>query len=94
MSFLRQLVSLVGIFHRLPGIFVPGLMVPFVVVRCGNAVRVSGEIVKLCSALMRIVCHVLFSRPANLILTIYDRFPFETSSCNLCNLIIARFWVD
>jgi hypothetical protein len=36
-------------------------MFPFLVVRCGNAVRVSGEIVELCSALMRIVCHMLLS---------------------------------
>jgi hypothetical protein len=77
MSFLRQLVSLFGMFHRLPGIFVPSLMVPLVVVRRGNTVRVSGEIVEFCSALVRIVWHVLFSRPANLISAIYDRFTSE-----------------
>jgi len=40
-------------------------MVPFVVMRCGNTVRVSGEIVELCSALVRIVWHVLFSLRRN-----------------------------
>jgi len=59
MSFLRQLESLIGMFQRLPGILMAGHMVPFVMVRCGNTVCVSGEIVELRSALVRIVWHVL-----------------------------------
>jgi hypothetical protein len=64
-SFLRQLISLMRMFQSLPGILVPSHMVPFVVMRCGNTVRVSGEIVEFCSALVRIVWHVLFSLRRN-----------------------------
>jgi hypothetical protein len=47
MSFLCQFISLGGVLHRLPGMFVGGHMVFLVVMRCGNAVRVRGQIVKL-----------------------------------------------
>ena len=47
MSFLCQFISLGGVLHRLPGMFVGGHMVTLVVVRCGHAVRVGGQFVKL-----------------------------------------------
>ena len=52
MSFLRQLVSLGGVFHGLPGMLVPSHVVFFVVVRCSDAVCVRGEIVKLRGSLV------------------------------------------
>ena len=52
MSFLRALESLIGIFHCLLGMLVPGLMISFRVVRGGNAVRVCGKFVELRSSLM------------------------------------------
>ncbi len=61
MSFLCELISLGGVFHGLPGKFVPGLMVFFAVVRRGNTVCVRGEIVVLRGFLVRVFWHILFS---------------------------------
>ncbi|HEY4742526.1 MAG TPA: hypothetical protein VIH76_18150 [Candidatus Acidoferrales bacterium] len=57
--FLRQLISLVGMFQGLPGKLVAGLMIAFAVVRGGNAMRVGGELVEFGGALVRIVWHVI-----------------------------------
>ena len=61
MSFLCERVSLGGVFHGLPGIVVPSLMVFFAVVHCGNTVCVRGEIVELYSSLMLVFWPTVFS---------------------------------
>ena len=50
MGFLCQFVSLSGLLHRLPGMLVGGHMVTLVVMRCGHAVCVRGQFVKLCGS--------------------------------------------
>lgn len=60
MSFLRQLESLGGMFQRLPGMLLPGLMIFFSMMRRGSAVRVGGEFMEFSSSLVRIVWHGIF----------------------------------
>ncbi len=57
MRFLRPLESFIGMFHRLLGMFVPGLMIFFPVVRGGSAVRVCGEFVEFGGSLVRFIWH-------------------------------------
>jgi hypothetical protein len=45
MSFQRHLVSLIGVFERVFGKFVSGLVVFFAVVRGGNPVSLRGQFV-------------------------------------------------
>jgi hypothetical protein len=52
MRFLRPLERLLGMFHGLPGVFVPGLVIFFPVMRGGGAVRVRSEFVELRSSLV------------------------------------------
>jgi hypothetical protein len=52
MSFLRCLESFIGIFKRLFGMLVPGLMIFFPVMHCGGTVRMCGELVEFGSSLM------------------------------------------
>jgi hypothetical protein len=52
MSFLRELIRLGGMLQGLPGMFVPGLMVPFAVLRGGHAVRMRGQLMHLRGPLM------------------------------------------
>jgi hypothetical protein len=51
-GFLCEFVSFGGMFHGLPGILVPSLMILFAMVRRGNTVCVCGEIVELCCSLV------------------------------------------
>jgi hypothetical protein len=57
--FLRRLMRFLGIFHSLPGMFVPGLMVFLAVMRSRSPVCMRGHVVKLSGSLMRIFCHNL-----------------------------------
>jgi len=56
-GFLRLLVRLGRVFHRLLGVLVPGLVIFLAVMRRGNAMRVRGKLVHLSGSLVRIVCH-------------------------------------
>lgn len=44
-SFLRDQKGLIGIFHRLPRVFPPSLVISFSVAHGGRSVRVCGEFV-------------------------------------------------
>jgi hypothetical protein len=57
MSFLRRLKSLIGMFQRLFGMLVSGLVIFFAVVRGGGAVRVCGEFVEFGSSYVRLSWH-------------------------------------
>jgi hypothetical protein len=57
MSFLRPLESFIGVFQRLFGMLVSGLMIFFPVVRGCSTVRVCGEFVEFGSSLVRIIWH-------------------------------------
>jgi len=57
MRFLRPLRSLIGIFQCLPGMFVPGQVIFFSVMRGRCTVRVRCEFVKFRCPLMRVVWH-------------------------------------
>jgi hypothetical protein len=63
MRFLRPLERLLGMFHGLPGVFMPGLVVFFPVMRGGGAMRVRGEFVEFRSSLVRVIWHGV-SRPS------------------------------
>jgi hypothetical protein len=67
------MVRLGGVFQGLPGILVPGHMITFAVLRCGNTVCVRGEIVKLCGSLVRVLRHMLASRMINFKLALRQR---------------------
>jgi hypothetical protein len=60
MSFLRPLVSLIGMFQRLFGMLLPGLVVFFPVVCGSSTVRMCGKFVKLCGSLVRVIWHRVF----------------------------------
>ena len=57
MRFLRPLECFICIFHGLLGMFVPGLVIFFPMVRGGCTVRVCGEFVELSSSLVRVIWH-------------------------------------
>ena len=57
MRFLRPLKRLLGMFHGLPGVFVPSLVIFFPVMHGGGAVRVRSEFVELRSSLVRVIWH-------------------------------------
>jgi hypothetical protein len=57
-------VRLVGVFHRLPRVFVAGLVLAFCVTRRRRTVCVRGLFVQFRSSLMRIVFHNLISLTA------------------------------
>jgi len=57
MSFLRPLESFIGMFQRLLGMLVSGLVIFFAVVRGGSTVRVCGELVEFGSSLVRVIWH-------------------------------------
>jgi hypothetical protein len=50
-------MSLVGILHGLPRMFLAGLVVFFSMMNSGGPVRVRGHLMKFCGALMGIVRH-------------------------------------
>jgi hypothetical protein len=56
-SFLRELVRFGGMFQGLPGKFVCGLMVLFVMMCGGSAMCMRGKIVKLRGPLVRVIWH-------------------------------------
>ena len=58
MSFLRPLESLIGMFQRLPGMLVSGLVIFFVVVCGGSAVCMCGKFVEFGSSSMRVLWHI------------------------------------
>jgi hypothetical protein len=60
MSFLRQLERFSGMFHCLPGVFLPGLVIFFAMVGRGGAVRMRGKFMEFSGSLVRIVWHVGF----------------------------------
>jgi hypothetical protein len=68
MRFLRPLHDLIGMFHRLLGMFVSRLMIFFPVVRGGCTVRVCREFVELGSPLVRVIWHGVshFQQPLHL----------------------------
>ncbi len=55
--FLRLLVGLGRMFHRLFGVLVSGLMIFLAVMHRGYAMSVRGKLVKLSSPLVPIICH-------------------------------------
>ena len=57
MSFLRALEGFIGMFHRLLGMFFPGLVILLPVVHSCSAVRVCGEFVEFGSPLVRVIWH-------------------------------------
>lgn len=57
MGFLRPLESFIGIFQRLFGMLVSGLVIFFSVVRGGSTVGVCGEFVVFGSSLVRLIWH-------------------------------------
>ena len=57
MRFLRPFERLLGMFHGLPGVFVPGLVIFFPVMHRGGAMRVRREFVELRSSLVRVIWH-------------------------------------
>jgi hypothetical protein len=57
MSFLRPLERFIGMFQCLFGMFVPGLVIFFPMVRGGSTVRVRGKFVELGSSLVRVIWH-------------------------------------
>jgi hypothetical protein len=57
MSFSRPLESLIGMFQRLLGMLVSGLVIFFSVVRRGSTVRVCGEFMEFGSSLVRVIWH-------------------------------------
>jgi len=57
MGFLRPLESFIGMFQRLFGMLVSGLVIFFSVVRGGSTVGVCGEFVVFGSSLVRVVWH-------------------------------------
>jgi len=57
MSFLRPLESFVGMFQRLFGVLLSGLVVFFSVVCGSRTVRVCGEFVELGGSLVRVIWH-------------------------------------
>lgn len=59
MRFLGGLESFVGVLHGLPGMFVPGLVILFVVMRGGSAVGVCGGLVKFRGANVGIFWHFI-----------------------------------
>ena len=60
MSFLRRLESFIGMFKRLFGMLVSGLVIFFPVVYGGGTVRVCGEFVEFGSSLVRVLWHSVF----------------------------------
>jgi hypothetical protein len=57
MGFLRPLKSFIGMFQRLLGMLVSGLVIFFTVVCGGSTVRVCGEFVEFGSSLVRVIWH-------------------------------------
>jgi hypothetical protein len=57
MGFLRPLKGLVGVSKRLFGMVASGLVIFFPAVRCGDSVRVRGELLKFGSSLVRVIWH-------------------------------------
>jgi hypothetical protein len=74
MSFLRQLESFIGMFQRLFGMLVSGLMIFFPVVRGGSTVRMGGEFVEFRSSLVRVIWHSVFHprRPLQLRILLFS----------------------
>jgi hypothetical protein len=66
-SFLCQLECFSGVFQGLPGMFLPGFMVFFAVVRRSRTVRVGGQIVQFRGSIVHIFWHSIFSWTAKLI---------------------------
>jgi hypothetical protein len=59
MGFLRPLKGFIGMFQRLLGMLVSGLVILFTVVCGGSTVRVCGEFVEFGRSLVRVVWHSL-----------------------------------
>jgi hypothetical protein len=59
MSFLRPLESFIGMFQRLCGMLVSGLVIFFSMVCGGSTVRVCGEFMEFGSSLVRVIWHSL-----------------------------------
>ena len=57
MRILGSLESFIGVLHGLPGMLVPGLVILFVVMRGGGAVRVCGGLVEFRGANVGIFGH-------------------------------------
>jgi hypothetical protein len=60
MSLLRSVESFFGMFKRLFGMLLSGLMIFFSVVYGGRSVRVRGEFVEFGGSLMRVRWHDIF----------------------------------
>jgi len=82
MSFLRPLEGFMGIFQRLFGMLVSGLVILFPVVRGGYTVRVCGEVMKFGGSLVRVIRHSVFHPHCPLqvsIFTFFKLFTYEHS---------------
>jgi hypothetical protein len=64
-SFLRDQEGFVGIFHGLPRVFPPSLVISFSVARGGRSVRVCGKFVEFSGSLVRVTRH--WSPPSSLV---------------------------
>jgi hypothetical protein len=60
MSFLGRLERFIGMFQRLPGMLVSGLVIFFPVMHGGSTVRVCGLLVEFDSSLVRVLWHSVF----------------------------------
>ena len=101
MSFLRPLESFIGMFQRLFGMLLPGLVVFFPVVCGSRTVRMCCEFVELCGSLVRVIWHAHFLsvgcilEPFHfLIRPLVDTYAVATSGRlsgrNPCQLLISR----
>ena len=63
MGFLRPLECFIGVFQRLFGIFVSGLVIFFPVVHGGSTVGVCGEFMELGSLSVRVIWHSVSHPP-------------------------------
>ena len=94
MSIFRPLHGFTRVFQRLSGMFVPGQVIFFPVVRGGSPVRVCGEFVEFGSSLVRVVrhdlsqlCYALHPRA----IPIFVLFNFG-QSCRSHPLSVRRKW--
>jgi hypothetical protein len=87
-SFLRPTERFGGMFHRLPGMLLPGLVIFLAVMRGSGAMRVCGEFVEFGSSLVRLTWHSSPHPPC-----CSNLKPFRIPSCSIMDtrLDLARF---
>jgi hypothetical protein len=86
MGFLRPLESFIGIFQRLFGMLVSGLVIFFAVVRGGSTVGVCGEFMELGRPSVRVIWHSVSHPPCA---------PFWNPSIfQICSIVDTRVAVN